>query len=153
MTLSSVRSMSLSSVSNTAHSALSAIGMAFDVIANNLANAQTDGFKESHVIFTSATPVTYGIGSEPDGRSGGTNPIQVGTGMGLAFVATNFRQGPLEMAGGALPGEEPYRELSNTDIGQGLVDMTLNLDMFRVNAFVFQSVDRIFDDLLSLRRT
>lgn len=97
--------MSLSSVLNTAHTALSAAEMAMDVIANNMANVQTDGFKASRTVFTSGTYATYGLGSAPNGRSGGTNPVQTGTGVQLAAVGKDFSQGaialsadPLDMA-------------------------------------------------------
>ena len=90
--------MSLSSVLNTARTALSAAEMGMGVIANNLANVQTNGFKASRTVFTAGHPVTYGLGAAPSGRSGGTNPIQVGTGVQLAAISTDFRQGSLVLS-------------------------------------------------------
>lgn len=87
--------MSLASVTNTALTALSVAEIAMDVIANNMANVQTDGFKASRTLFTSGTPATYSHGAAPNGRSGGTNPIQVGTGVRLASVTPDFGQGSI----------------------------------------------------------
>lgn len=90
--------MSLASVSNTALTALSVAEIAMDVIANNMANVQTDGFKASRTIFTSELPATYSYGAAPNGRSGGINPIQIGTGVRLAAVTPDFRQGSIVLS-------------------------------------------------------
>jgi flagellar hook protein FlgE len=43
-------------------------------------------------------------------------------------------------------------ELSNTDIGRNLVDTMLASKMFRANAIVFSTTDRLLDELTNLSR-
>jgi flagellar hook protein FlgE len=64
-----------------------------DVTGNNIANANTIGFKSSSTVFqdTLSQMLTGAAASSP--ITGGTNPIQVGLGVQLAATATNFNQG------------------------------------------------------------
>lgn len=82
--------MSLSSVTSTALSGVSAAESILDVTANNLANLQTTGFKQSRVELATLPPA-------------GTSPsLQVGTGARVAAVAPDGTQGAL------LPGNGPW---------------------------------------------
>ncbi|MBE9566555.1 MAG: hypothetical protein IMF16_07380, partial [Proteobacteria bacterium] len=54
---------------------------AVDVIANNIANVNTVGFKSSRVSFAEALAQTLRAGSES-----GTNPMQIGLGVELASI-------------------------------------------------------------------
>ncbi len=67
-----------------------------DVIANNLANASTTGFKRDLAIFQSSRPydVEHGGTSEPPG-----NQNAFSGGVGAAQVATDFSNGPLTRTG------------------------------------------------------
>ena len=56
------------------------------------------GSRRLEASFTAVAPVSYGLGAAPNGRSGGTNPIQVGTGVQLAGISTDFRQGSLRLS-------------------------------------------------------
>ncbi|HEX9744077.1 MAG TPA: flagellar basal body protein, partial [bacterium] len=48
-----------------------------DVIANNIANLNTFGFKSSRVAFSDLLSQTLRAASAPQGGRGGTNPIQI----------------------------------------------------------------------------
>jgi len=66
-----------------------------DVIGNNIANVNTVGFKSSRVTFQEVFSQTLSGASAPDialGR-GGTNPKQVGLGLGLGSIDTIMTRG------------------------------------------------------------
>jgi flagellar hook protein FlgE len=67
-----------------------------DVIGNNIANANTPGFKSSNVVFTDILGQTLSTGIAPTAEQGGTNPTQVGLGVTLGSIATNFLQGSIQ---------------------------------------------------------
>jgi len=70
-----------------------------DVTGNNIANANTVGFKASTTVFsdTLSQMLTAASGSGAD--RGGTNPIQIGLGVQLAATSTNFGQGAAQTTG------------------------------------------------------
>jgi flagellar hook protein FlgE len=70
-----------------------------DVVANNLANANTNGYKSSRVLFQDQFAQTLGPGSAPTDAQGGTNPTQIGLGVRLGYVTPNFTQGTLQSTG------------------------------------------------------
>ena len=66
-----------------------------DVIANNLANVNTPGFKASRATFTNvfAQTLSGASGGNVDTGRGGRNPMQVGLGSNLASVDRRMTQG------------------------------------------------------------
>src|SRR5918996_1409706 len=64
-----------------------------DVIGNNIANANTVGYKSSTVVFDDILGQTISSGVAPTASKGGTNPVQVGLGMTIQgdgfFVLAN----------------------------------------------------------------
>ena len=64
-----------------------------NVIGNNIANVNTVGFKQGTVDFQDILSQTLQGASSGQGNVGGTNPIQVGLGMGVAAVTTDFTAG------------------------------------------------------------
>lgn len=70
-----------------------------DVVANNIANINTHGFKASRVNFKEAIAQTGKSGSEPTGATGGVNPVQVGLGLTLGGVDSIMQQGSLISTG------------------------------------------------------
>jgi len=70
-----------------------------DVIGNNIANVNTTGFKGSSVTFQDMLSQTVQGASAATGGLGGTNPVQVGMGMGVASINTNFTDGSLQATG------------------------------------------------------
>lgn len=90
--------MSLSSVFGTAITGLSAAETSIDVTGNNVANANTIGFKQSQAEFATQFLQTLGIGSAPSADNGGTNPTQIGLGVQVTAVAADFTQGNLQIS-------------------------------------------------------
>lgn len=70
-----------------------------DVIGNNIANVNTIGFKGSTVNFQDVMSQTLQSAASAAGNRGGTNPMQVGLGMGLASININFTDGSPEATG------------------------------------------------------
>ena len=72
-----------------------------DVTGNNIANANTVGFKASTTVFQDTlSQVMRGAGAAGAGN-GGTNPIQVGLGVQVAATRGNFTQGSAQTTGSA----------------------------------------------------
>ncbi|TJY71495.1 flagellar hook protein FlgE [Arthrobacter sp. CAU 1506] len=72
-----------------------------DVTGNNIANVNTTGFKASSVQFQDTlSQMTQGAGG-PQAQAGGTNPAQVGLGVQVAGISTNFTQGSSQATGKA----------------------------------------------------
>ena len=70
-----------------------------DVIGNNIANVNTTGFKASTVTFQDTLSQMIGGAGAPQDQTGGTNPSQVGLGVRLSAIATNFSQGASQLTG------------------------------------------------------
>lgn len=66
-----------------------------NVVANNIANVNTTGFRGARVQFQDLLSQTIQGGSPPSGNLGGKNPIQVGLGVQVASIDSNFTQGAL----------------------------------------------------------
>lgn len=67
-----------------------------DVIANNIANVNTTGYKTSQMSFASMLSQTVRGASGPSASLGGTNPMQVGLGAFVSAITSNMEQSPLE---------------------------------------------------------
>lgn len=83
----------------TAISSLNLHQKYLDVVANNLANANTTGYKSNRVMFQEQFAQMLAPGSAPTATQGGTNPTQIGLGVGMGFVSPNFTQGTLQNTG------------------------------------------------------
>lgn len=70
-----------------------------DVIGNNIANVNTIGFKGSRMTFQDAMSQTISYGNGPVGLNGGVNPKQIGLGMTIGSIDTNFGQGVMQTTG------------------------------------------------------
>lgn len=70
-----------------------------DVIGNNIANVNTIGYKASRVNFQDVLSQTLQGASAAQGNRGGINPMQVGLGMGLASIDTDFGDGSFQPTG------------------------------------------------------
>lgn len=80
----------------TAISSLSLHQAFMDVVANNLANVNTYGFKSSRVTFQDQFAQTLWSGSAPSDNLGGINPAQIGLGVRLGVISPTFTQGMLQ---------------------------------------------------------
>lgn len=70
-----------------------------DVIGNNISNVNTAGFKGSRVVFQDMLSQTIQSASSPQGNRGGTNPQQVGLGVGVGSIDTVYSDGNVQSTG------------------------------------------------------
>lgn len=70
-----------------------------DVTGNNIANVNTTGYKTANTIFADTLSQTLAAAGAPQGQQGGTNPAQVGLGVRVAGITTNFSQGATQVTG------------------------------------------------------
>ncbi|MHC4405786.1 MAG: flagellar hook-basal body protein [Planctomycetota bacterium] len=87
--------MALGSVLHTALSGISAAELLVRTVGNNLANFETPGFKASTPRFATQVPQTNSLGAAPSHGTGGSNPVQVGLGVGVGQISTDFTQGSI----------------------------------------------------------
>ena len=83
----------------TAISSLNLQQKYLDVVSNNLANSNTIGFKASRVLSQDQFSQMMSPGSSPTATQGGVNPIQIGLGVSLGYISSNFTQGVLQSTG------------------------------------------------------
>ncbi|MEX2290985.1 MAG: flagellar basal-body rod protein FlgF [Mycobacteriales bacterium] len=72
-----------------------------DVVGNNIANVNTAGYKSSSTVFQDVLSQTLQGAGAPVNGAGGTNPAQVGLGVKLGAISTNFAQGASQLTGRA----------------------------------------------------
>jgi flagellar hook protein FlgE len=70
-----------------------------DVTGNNIANVNTTGYKTSQATFQDTLSQMVRSAGAPQGTAGGTNPAQVGLGVRLSSISTNFGQGAAQTTG------------------------------------------------------
>ncbi|MHC4460058.1 MAG: flagellar hook protein FlgE [Planctomycetota bacterium] len=73
-----------------------------DVAGNNLANVNTTAFKSSRITFSELLSETIKKASQPTTTVGGTNPQQMGSGVGVAGISPNMAQGNIVNTGNPL---------------------------------------------------
>ncbi|QDB78173.1 flagellar hook protein FlgE [Georgenia sp. 311] len=73
-----------------------------DVTGNNIANANTTGFKSSRTQFEDTLSQMIQAPGAPQGQNGGTNPAQVGLGVRVAGISTDFTPGAAQQTGRSL---------------------------------------------------
>lgn len=100
-----------------------------NVISNNLANLNTVAFKGSVTNFRTLFAKTLSTGTRPTQDLGGINPKQVGNGVAVSEILTNFAQGGNQFTGRQgdfLIDGEGFFTLLRTDInpltGNGATD-------------------------------
>ena len=84
--------------------AIAATGMSaqqlnLEVIANNIANINTTGYKSSEATFADSFSNTLRSSAPSSGSTSSQSAIQVGTGVQLSSIQTNFSQGALNSTG------------------------------------------------------
>jgi len=92
-----------------------------DVIANNIANLNTFGYKASRVAFSDLLSQTLRAAGAPQAGRGGTNPLQVGVGVQLSAIDTLISQGSIQTTGSltdlAINGEGFFIIYNGSSIG------------------------------------
>jgi len=82
--------------------AISSLGLHqkyLDVVANNLANANTTSYMANRVLFPDPFAQLLSPGSSPSDTLGGMNPTQIGLGVSLGYASPVFTQGMLQSTG------------------------------------------------------
>ncbi|MGC8625997.1 MAG: flagellar hook protein FlgE [Acidimicrobiales bacterium] len=87
---------------SSAVSGLDANQEMIDTIGNDIANVNTTGYKSSSVEFEDLLSQTIAGATAPSSGQGGVNPTQVGLGVKVAGIETNFTQGNSEQTGNPL---------------------------------------------------
>lgn len=91
--------MALTSTLFTGLSGLDVNQTRLNVVGNNIANANSVGFKSSRALFKPQFYVTDSNGSPPSGAFGGANPNQRGLGATVASIERDFSTGSIEPTG------------------------------------------------------
>jgi flagellar hook protein FlgE len=73
-----------------------------DVAGQNLANINTTAYKASRIIFSELLAETIKKASQPTTNVGGTNPQQMGSGVGIAGISPDMSQGNIVNTGNPL---------------------------------------------------
>ncbi len=107
-------------------SALQAFGTKLQSNANNIANANTDGYKTTRV--TLASTALHGVQAQVE-KSSMAGP-------------TVYREGESAI--------EPV-ELSNVDLGNELLEMSLNSSYYKANLKTVQVEDEMLGSLLQIK--
>lgn len=113
----------------TGFSGILANSKMLDVIGNNIANVNTEGFKSNRLTFAPTFSRTLGIGTAPTAQSGGSNPSQIGLGVSVAGTQRNMNNGSISVTG------------VNTDLaieGEGMFIVSQGADTFYTRAGSFQ---------------
>ncbi len=83
----------------TASTGIAANQAKIDVIADNIANINTVGFKSSQINFETVFSRQLGSGSSPTDDLGGINPKEIGLGASVGEIGRNFRNGSIQNTG------------------------------------------------------
>ncbi len=70
-----------------------------DVIANNISNSGTMGFKKGRITFEESFSLLLQGASRPPGDQGGVNPLQIGNGSSIGSIDNIFVQGNIQSTG------------------------------------------------------
>lgn len=68
-----------------------------DIIGNNIANVNTIGYKRGTMTFQEVFSQTMRGASAPQAGRGGTNPQQIGLGVGIGAINTIHTKGPMQV--------------------------------------------------------
>ena len=92
----------MSSALSAGVSGLKAFQQMLDVAGNNIANVNTTAYKASTIHFSELLSETIKKASQPTATTGGTNPVQVGSGVGVSGIVADTTQGDIENTGNPL---------------------------------------------------
>jgi flagellar hook protein FlgE len=70
-----------------------------DVISNNIANVNNNGYKKNRVLFEDVLSQTMSNGQSPTANYGGTNSMQIGLGSKIGSIDSIFTQGTMQGTG------------------------------------------------------
>ena len=82
-------------VMTQAENAIDAYNAALKITSSNIANMNVPGYKKVEASFQSIFERVLTQGTSGDANSGGTNPRQLGSGMGISDISLDFSNGEL----------------------------------------------------------
>ncbi|MDU4961070.1 MAG: flagellar hook-basal body complex protein [Sporomusaceae bacterium] len=94
--------MAIMTALTTAVSGIKSSQTSLDVIANNIANVNTTGYKAQSVSFSDILSQTISSGSSATATRGGTNPVQLGLGVAVSSTNTDLTVGSTSSSSNAL---------------------------------------------------
>ena len=131
---------------SSAVSGLRAHQTKMDVIGNNVANVNTNGFKSSSVNFADLYYQT--IGNSKNG-----NPMQVGSGVYVSGVSVNTASSGIVNTGRVIDiNIDDNIEMSNTDLAKESTDMITTQRGLQANARTITTTDEMLDELINIKR-
>lgn len=109
-----------------------------NVVADNIANLNTTGFKARRASFQDQLAQTLREATGPEGGISGTNPAQAGTGVRLKSIDTTFTQGSVQNTG---------RETDMAIEGGGFFILSDGVNRFytRDGAFAFDALGQLIN--------
>jgi flagellar hook protein FlgE len=103
-----------------------------DIAGDNLANVGTTAFKSNRITFSQLLSETIKTASQPTSTVGGTNPQQLGHGVGVASITPIMTQGNISNTGNpldlAIEGEGYFA------LNDGAKDMYTRMGAFAIDA-------------------
>lgn len=91
--------MSLIGTLTSGVSALRSFGKGLEVIGANIANVNTTGYKSSSTTFAESFSNTLRGSAPSNGSVSSQSAVQIGTGVQISGITTNFNQGALDTTG------------------------------------------------------
>lgn len=85
----------------TGLSGLNANARQIEVVGNNIANVNTNGYKATRLLFSDMIKQNIRTGAPPSEESGGVNPTQIGLGVSVGGTLRDFKQGSISATGDA----------------------------------------------------
>jgi flagellar basal-body rod protein FlgC len=121
----------------TAATALSAFGVGTQVIAHNLANVMTDGFKSSQALYYDLPPYS-GVGVSTRRLGVPSGPLIPAQGL-----PPNPNSSPLTPPG--------FVEGSNTDVAMEMVSLIVTSRAYQANAKVPPTIDEMLGTVINMK--
>ena len=109
-----------------------------NVVADNIANINTTGFKGSRASFQDLFAQTLKEATRPEGTVAGTNPVQVGSGVRLKSIDTTLTQGSVQNTGRTT-------DLAIQGAGFFILSDGVNRFYTRDGAFAFDSLGQLIN--------
>ena len=126
-------------------SGLSSHQKMLDVVSNNIANLNSNGFKRGSLRMAESQSQTMSQATTPTDTLGGTNPLQVGHGVKSNSVAYDFNQGSMEYTGRTLDMAIQGEGFFVLEDGAGVSNFT------RVGSFAADSNNYLVDQATGYR--
>ena len=111
-----------------------------DVIANNIANVNTNGFQSSSVSLAESFSQTI------EQARNDRNAMQVGSGVSIAAINRSTAQGAQRVVDGEI------ETMSNTDLTKEITDMIITQRSFEANARSVTMADVMLEELVNLKK-